>query len=161
MTGNTAVIRRRTVRPAEGFALCLLLAALGCGQEPTAPSTPETRPEQLASASGSTLLFRQMSAGGSHTCGVTMDNLAYCWGFNASGQIGDGSDVEERPFPTAVPGGHLFSEVTAGEDHNCGASLGKKVSCGGRNTEGDLAHGTFHNRSIPVLVVGGRSFSAG
>src|SRR4051812_32230350 len=97
MTGNMAVLRRSTVQePVEALALCLLLAALGCGQEPTAPSTPDARPEQLASASSSTLLFRQMSAGGNHTCGVTMDNVAYCWGFNASGQIGDGSDVEER-----------------------------------------------------------------
>src|SRR3954466_11698222 len=129
MTGNMAVIWRSTVRPAQGVALCLLLGALGCGQEPTGPSTPAGQPEQLASASGSTLLFRQMSAGGSHTCGVTMDNVAYCWGFNASGQIGDGSDVEERPFPMAVAGGHLFSEVTAGQDYNCGVTLENKVYC--------------------------------
>jgi len=160
MTRNMAGVRRSTVqRPLEGFALCLLLAALGCGQEPTVPSTPAAQPEQLASTSASTLLFRQMSAGGQHTCGVTMDNLAYCWGFNASGQIGDGSDAEERTFPTAVAGGHLFSEVAVGIDHSCGVTLEKKVYCWGDNGDGELGDGTLGDRSTPVLVVGGRSFT--
>ena len=37
------------------------------------------------------LQFRQVSAGGSHTCGVTTDNRAFCWG--RGGLVGDSSNA--------------------------------------------------------------------
>ena len=40
---------------------------------------------------GTALVFRSVSAGLAHTCGVTTDDVAYCWGLNSSGQLGIGS----------------------------------------------------------------------
>ena len=40
---------------------------------------------------GAALVFRSVSAGLTHTCGVTTDSVAYCWGLNSSGQLGIGS----------------------------------------------------------------------
>jgi alpha-tubulin suppressor-like RCC1 family protein len=37
---------------------------------------------------GAGLVFRSVSAGLAHTCGVTTDSVAYCWGLNSSGQLG-------------------------------------------------------------------------
>lgn len=37
------------------------------------------------------LVFRSLSAGLAHTCGVTTDSVAYCWGLNSFGQLGIGS----------------------------------------------------------------------
>ncbi len=37
------------------------------------------------------LIFRSISAGTQHSCGLTTDNVAYCWGLNDRGQLGDGS----------------------------------------------------------------------
>jgi alpha-tubulin suppressor-like RCC1 family protein len=48
-------------------------------------------------------LFRQLSAGGSHTCGKTDTDKGYCWGDNSDGQLGDGTR-ERRLTPTAVAG---------------------------------------------------------
>jgi alpha-tubulin suppressor-like RCC1 family protein len=102
-------------------------------------------------------MFRQMSAGNDHTCGVTPDNRAYCWGFNWAGQIGDGSTGERFP-PTAVAGGLQFSQVSVGLDHSCGVTVENHAYCWGRNDRGQLGDGTFDNRSTPVAVVGGLHF---
>jgi alpha-tubulin suppressor-like RCC1 family protein/uncharacterized protein YjdB len=47
------------------------------------------------------LTFVSLSAGGSHTCGVTPDGAIFCWGANASGQLGDGTQTD-RATPTRV-----------------------------------------------------------
>jgi hypothetical protein len=83
------------------------LAAPGCregAESPTAPqsATPTPAPG-LAMAAAEPLAFRQVSAGLSHTCGVTTDDRAYCWGSNARGQLGDGTTTG-RTRPVAVAG---------------------------------------------------------
>jgi alpha-tubulin suppressor-like RCC1 family protein len=55
----------------------------------------------VAAAVGGGLTFVVLSAGGSHTCGVTPDGSVYCWGANASGQLGDGTLID-RSVPTRV-----------------------------------------------------------
>jgi alpha-tubulin suppressor-like RCC1 family protein len=47
------------------------------------------------------LTFAHVSAGRWHTCGVTSNGVAYCWGRNESGQLGDGTQVM-RLSPVAV-----------------------------------------------------------
>ena len=47
------------------------------------------------------LKFTSISAGGAHTCGVTLDHVIYCWGANGSGQLGDGTQID-RDGPTRV-----------------------------------------------------------
>lgn len=45
--------------------------------------------------------FSEVSAGATHTCGVTPTGVAYCWGGNQFGQLGDGTTTD-RPQPTPV-----------------------------------------------------------
>jgi hypothetical protein len=40
-------------------------------------------------------------AGGLSTCGMTAQGIAYCWGRNAWGEIGDGTTTD-RATPTPV-----------------------------------------------------------
>ena len=37
------------------------------------------------------LSFRSVTGGNHHTCGLTVDDVAYCWGLNDHGQLGDGT----------------------------------------------------------------------
>jgi alpha-tubulin suppressor-like RCC1 family protein len=92
-----------------------------------------------------------LAAGGAHTCGIAADSLAYCWGANDRGQLGD-SSFSDRPAPVAVHGGIRFVWVTAGDAHTCGFSTTGLVYCWGDNGDGQLGDGSTTPRPAPVLV---------
>jgi alpha-tubulin suppressor-like RCC1 family protein len=107
------------------------------------------------------LRFRQLRAGGFHTCGVTAANVAYCWGRNFDGAVGDGTTTN-RLSPVRVAGGLSFRQVVPGVFHTCGATTGNRAYCWGQNTEGQLGIGIFGRRNgrlTPVAVSGGHSFA--
>jgi alpha-tubulin suppressor-like RCC1 family protein len=103
------------------------------------------------------LQFRQISAGGSHTCGVTTDSLAFCWGANESGQLGDGT-ATGRLAAVAVAGGRKFRQIEAGFKHTCGVTTDHRAFCWGSNSFGQLGDGTTSRRLRPVAVAGARQF---
>ena len=50
------------------------------------------------------LRFEGVKAGQEYTCGVAIDNRAYCWGSNHSGRLGDGTTRDhEAPEPVVGP----------------------------------------------------------
>jgi alpha-tubulin suppressor-like RCC1 family protein len=100
--------------------------------------------------------FRQVSSGSDHTCGVTTGNVAYCWGLNNIGQLGEGSGAFRRVRPMAVAGGLRYEAVSTGADgrHSCGVTTGDQAYCWGYNFRGQLGDGTTTDRSTPVAVAG-------
>ncbi|MGH7663680.1 MAG: hypothetical protein ACRENI_05210 [Gemmatimonadaceae bacterium] len=50
-----------------------------------------TWPSHILAEIVGSILFQSVSAGqGPHTCGVTVDDRVYCWGYNSAGQLGYG-----------------------------------------------------------------------
>lgn len=84
------------------------------------------------SVQGAPVLHR-LAAGGRHTCGLSAQGVAYCWGANESGQLGDGSTVGSH-VPVRVAGTMRFSSISAGEKHTCAVSWGQTLFCWGDST---------------------------
>jgi alpha-tubulin suppressor-like RCC1 family protein len=101
------------------------------------------------------LPFGSLTAGTAFTCGVTTDSLAYCWGANESGQLGDGSQ-SDRPSPTAVSGGLHFRELRAGAHHTCGITGDFVAYCWGDGTSGQLGQAIPPMNSLVPLRVAGQ-----
>ena len=105
------------------------------------------------------LTFRVLVAGGAHTCGLTLTSgTAYCWGNNASGQLGDGTQVQ-RLEPTATSGARAFQSISAGSSHTCALTSTGQAWCWGQNTYGQVGDGTTIDRSSPVAVATTLTFS--
>jgi alpha-tubulin suppressor-like RCC1 family protein len=100
--------------------------------------------------------FRQVSVGAFHTCGVTADGTAWCWGMDRDGRVGAGSTSVRRRQPFKVRGGLVFSGVSAGVDHTCGVTTGNVAYCWGNNDYAQLGDGTTTERHTPSRVAGSR-----
>jgi alpha-tubulin suppressor-like RCC1 family protein/uncharacterized protein YjdB len=102
--------------------------------------------------------FSQLSTYGRHTCGVSTDGKAYCWGYNGWGMLGNGSNASQSPTPVPVAGNLTFRSVTAGSDHSCGITTDNRAFCWGNNDWRQLGSGTAPT-STPVVVPGNLSFA--
>jgi alpha-tubulin suppressor-like RCC1 family protein len=143
-------LRRLARRLAPALA-ALLVAALGCREDAESPTAPELGPA-LATTATTALAFYQVSGGGVHTCGVTTDNRAYCWGRNLVGQLGDGTTTD-RLTPVAVAGMLRFRQVSAGDGYTCGVTTDDRAYCWGDDVYNQLGNGT--NTGLETCYFGG------
>ena len=93
-----------------------------------------------------------ISAGNSHTCAVTTSDVAKCWGYNASGQLGDGNTTNSST-PVNVTGlGSGVARISAGSSHTCAVTTSGAAKCWGYNADGRLGDGATTNSTTPVNV---------
>lgn len=128
----------------------------------TIPSPSVYNPNSPVSLSGANRTFRSLSVGDSTAFGVALESstgLAYAWGDNASGQLGNNSTVLSLT-PVSVRGGRSYASIGAG----LGAVYAIAGSNGnlyawGKNNLGQLGDGTTFYRSSPVLTGIGSGYS--
>lgn len=103
-----------------------------------------------------------VSAGGEHTCGLTVGGTAYCWGLGSNGQIGNGGTASSS-IPVPVSGGLAFKSISAGGGafvgHTCGVTTSGAAYCWGYGGWGQLGNGTENGSPVPVPVSGGLTFA--
>jgi alpha-tubulin suppressor-like RCC1 family protein len=103
-------------------------------------------------------LFRQLSVGGAHACGVTTANVAFCWGDNRYGQLGDSTSVPRRLQPSRVVGLRQWRQLDAGEVHTCAVTSADKAFCWGSGHLGAIGNGKSYLSFWPRAVSGGLAF---
>ena len=87
-----------------------------------------------------------------HACAVTTVGTVTCWGWNRSGQLGDGTAVDRfKPVPVMGLKSRIQS-VSAGESETCAMGFTGTVECWGRNDHGQLGDGTTTDRMTPLAV---------
>ncbi len=96
-----------------------------------------------------------ISAGDAHTC-VIESGKAYCWGNNASGQLGTGSTTNSS-VPVAVDAGGVLAgkaltQISAGGGHTCALDSTGAAYCWGYGLYGQLGDGHTIDSSVPVQV---------
>ena len=96
-----------------------------------------------------------VSAGASHTLGVTTTGLLYGWGYNNSGQVGVNSlSTISSPVLVSGPAATSWSTVAAGALHSLALTSTKLLYGWGQNTSGQVGINSLANVSSPVAIVG-------
>jgi alpha-tubulin suppressor-like RCC1 family protein len=94
-----------------------------------------------------------ISAGEDHSCALLEGGSVSCWGYNAFGQLGDGTK-NASPTPLALSGIAGAIAVGAGNEHSCALLSSGKIKCWGYNGHGQLGDGTTADSLTPVEVIG-------
>ena len=129
--------RRGVGRLAAGGAACMAVLALTSG-----------------SALGATP-FVQVAASRDHTCGIVSVGTVKCWGYNHSGELGNGSHTNSSG-PVDVQGITTATSVAVGISSSCAVLSSGTVKCWGYNDSsgGALGDGSTTGSTTPVTVQG-------
>jgi aqualysin 1 len=92
--------------------------------------------------------FQHLSTSPYHTCGLTLDREAFCWGSSTWGETGWGGWAYVA-YPEPVHGGLSFSKLSASSgpssehpQHTCGLAASGGLYCWGANDQGQLGQGS-------------------
>src|SRR5262249_35065365 len=112
-----------------------------------------------------------ISAGGSHAMALKSGGTVWAWGFNGSGQVGDGTFNQQLlPVQVAAPVGAGFftgaSAIAAGSTFSLAVKSDGSVFAWGANNAGQLSYSPANpqtsNKPIPVLnLTGAQTIAAG
>jgi alpha-tubulin suppressor-like RCC1 family protein len=133
------------------------LLTLGCGgggggdKGITPPDTTTAAPA-----------FTAVAVGWAHSCGISGTGYAYCWGRDASGELGTAAQVPVCQAPSyrcsAVPLRVALAPrvigIAAGESYSCAVAVGGQAYCWGANSFGQLGTGGSGG-ATPALVSSG------
>lgn len=93
---------------------------------------------------------------GPTTCALTVAGELYCWGSNASGEIGNGTATGPDPHPLPNRVSSLRSDtamVAVGAGNVCAVSRQGSLKCWGTNLSGGVGCGTSDPiRANPTTV---------
>lgn len=84
---------------------------------------------------------------------VTSTGRMLAWGFNATGEVGDGTTKDRlKPAQVHLPRGVKVNSATAGELHALALTTDGRALAWGYNTDGQLGVGTTTSRHTPGWV---------
>jgi hypothetical protein len=95
----------------------------------------------LAPVGNGSLRLADLDLGPRHACGVDLAGVAWCWGSNSNGALGDLIRGESL-VPTAVPAqSQPLRTLQLGSAHACGLGTDARAYCWGWNGQGQLGTG--------------------
>ena len=97
--------------------------------------------------------FSQITSVDTHTCALTAEGKAYCWGWNTNGQLGNNFTTKSSiPAAVQLPAGVSFQSIAANTTHTCALTTEGKAYCWGWNGYGQLGNNSTTDSRIPAAV---------
>ena len=97
--------------------------------------------------------FQSIAAGITHTCALTTQNKAYCWGQGDGDRLGNNSIAISRiPAAVQMPAGISFQSIAAGSAHTCALTTTGQAYCWGVNSQGQLGNNSTTGSRTPAAI---------
>eukprot|EP00928_Gymnodinium_smaydae_P058539 TRINITY_DN4173_c0_g3_i1.p1 TRINITY_DN4173_c0_g3~~TRINITY_DN4173_c0_g3_i1.p1 ORF type:complete len:4825 (-),score=897.58 TRINITY_DN4173_c0_g3_i1:121-14595(-) len=99
-------------------------------------------PGEMTGRSGANNLFVELAAGDSHTCGRTVDNTLWCWGW-----------VKPYDLVTGIPSAYNITQLFSGGYHTCGLVYGTAYArCWGDDFYGQATVPVDSGTEVPSIL---------
>jgi alpha-tubulin suppressor-like RCC1 family protein len=119
-------------------------------------SSSNTPVKVVGAVAGKNLVSIQASPSGTHTCALDSEGVAYCWGLNSSGQLGNNSTARSNvavPVSTAgVLKDKKVATIAVGDTFTCATDTVGAAYCWGSNSSKQLGVDSATQSSVPVAV---------
>jgi alpha-tubulin suppressor-like RCC1 family protein len=94
----------------------------------------------------------EASLGYYHSCARKTDGTLWCWGYNAYGQLGDGTAIQRKAPVQVTALGAVVAQVSVGNWHSCARRTDGTLYCWGFNYGGQVGDGTLTQRNSPTAL---------
>ncbi|MBT7080241.1 MAG: RCC1 repeat-containing protein, partial [Chloroflexi bacterium] len=114
-------------------------------------------PVEVSGIDGSSAVATGIGLGDYHACALLDDGSVKCWGYNDTGQLGDGTtDDSETPVDVSSIDGSTYTAtaIAIGGEFSCALLDTGAVKCWGNNSSGQLGDGSTDDSETPVDVGG-------
>lgn len=102
-----------------------------------------------------------VAASSGSTCAIASNNLAYCWGNNINGSLGNNSAIganTPQPYPkavlrgglSAIPASATFVDISVARGAVCAIMSDDNTYCWGLNDRGQLGDGMSNDSGVAV-----------
>lgn len=155
LTTIDAAVLHTCAVASDGAAFCW--GNNGNGQLGNGSTTPSSVPVAVNMGgvlAGKTLAV--ISGGQYHTCGLSSDGAAYCWGYGFYGELGNNANVDSSVpvavFSSGVLADKTLTAIASGGNHTCVLASDGSASCWGVGGSGQLGDGASTSSNVPVVV---------
>jgi alpha-tubulin suppressor-like RCC1 family protein len=128
---------------------------LGNNPAATNNSTEANNSSTPVAVSGLSGVVSLSNAGLYHMCAVTSGGIASCWGYNAHGQLGDGT-MANSGIPVSLGLSNVVM-VAGGQYHSCAVISDGSAKCWGWQANGRLGNGSTTAANLTPTDVTGLS----
>lgn len=104
-----------------------LVTAVTSGGPVTITATSDGRSGTAQVTVTAPITFVSLATGYQHTCALTAEGAAWCWGRNDDCQLGSGNCQGDILSPVAVTTDLRFSQITTGGYYTCGLTMAGEV----------------------------------
>lgn len=139
-TGFTIAVKENNTLWAWGYNVLGALGTSGAGSYVSSPVQV-----------GALTNWLTVSSGYSYNLAIKTDGTLWSWGYNAEGQVGDGTQTY-RNSPVQVGSETIWAYVGCGNKSSFGIKTDGTLWSWGQNVAGQLGLGNTTNRSSPVQV---------
>lgn len=126
------------------------------GQLGDGTSSAQAAPVQVVASWPAGVGIKGVSAGSGQSIAVATDGSVWAWGFNGSGQLGDGTTTDSSVPVQGVanwPAAATIVSVSAGDEHATVVTSNGSLWAWGFNGSGQVGDGTIISRTSAVAVL--------